>query len=244
MRLIVCNSGSDGNTYLLNSNTDCVVLDCGVDLKTVKRTLNFKINHIKFVLCTHKHIDHSKHIKEYLKMGIKVFMPEQVKEEYENYSCAISVQPMKKICCGKFTITPFEVPHDEGVDCYAYIIEHNDLGKLLYMTDCRYCKYNLNKMKINHFLCECNYQQELVSRDLPNYEHKIRGHCSLDTCKKFIEINKSEKLKTVLLLHMGAETCNPMECVEEVQEIVGDNVYVNYARKGLEVELKENGCPF
>ena len=30
---------------------------------------------------------------------------------------------------------------------------------------------------------------------------------------------------------------NPMECVEEIQNVVGENVYVNYARKGLEISL-------
>lgn len=239
MRLIVCNSGSDGNTYLLNSDTNCVVLDCGVDLKTVKRTLDFKINHIKFALCTHKHNDHSKYVKEYLKMGIKVFMPEQVKRTYEQYSCAISVKPMKKIRCGDFLITPFEVPHDENIVCYAYIIEHNDLGKLLYMTDCMYCKYKLTKMKINHFLCECNYSQDIIDK---NYNKTLKNrvlktHMELKTTKKFIETNSTDALKNIILCHLSTSNANPMECVDVIQDVVGKDVYVNFARKGLEVEL-------
>lgn len=79
INLIVCDSGSDGNTYLLNSDDSCVVLDCGVDLKTVKRHLGFKVKHIKFALCTHIHKDHSRYISEYLKMGIKVYMPNRLK---------------------------------------------------------------------------------------------------------------------------------------------------------------------
>ena len=143
---------------------------------------------------------------------------------------------------GSFRVNAFTLPHNNTPN-YGYLISVGG-QKILYMTDFEYCEYVFTKQKVDHILIECNYQQELVSRDLPNYEHKIRGHCSLDTCKNFIQVNKSENLKTVLLLHMGADTCNPMECVEEVQEIVGDNVYVNYARKGLEIELKENGCPF
>ena len=54
MQLIVCNSGSDGNTYLLNSDTDCVVLDCGVNFKTVMKTLDFNIKKIRFAVSQRK----------------------------------------------------------------------------------------------------------------------------------------------------------------------------------------------
>lgn len=40
---------------------------------------------------------------------------------------------------------------------------------------------------------------------------------------------------------MGQETCNPIECVAEVQKAV-NKAYVNYARKGFKVELKKGGC--
>ncbi len=86
--------------------------------------------------------------------------------------------------------------------------------------------------------------KDLVDRDLPQYEHKIRGHCSLDYCKRFIEDNKTNALRTVLLLHMGTETCGPMECVAEVKKVAGTGVNVDYAEKGKEWELRESGCPF
>lgn len=112
------------------------------------------------------------------------------------------------------------------------------------MTDFEYCSYVFAKQKVNHILVECNYQQEYVNKDLPNFEHKVRGHCSLDTCKEFVKVNATDSLETVLLLHIGQETCNPMECVTEVQK-VASKAYVDYARARLEVELKDrNKCPF
>jgi hypothetical protein len=80
-----------------------------------------------------------------------------------------------------------------------------------------------------------------VNNDLPNYEHKIRGHSSLDYCKQFLELNKTNALRTVVLLHLGAGSANPKECIDEVKKIVPRaNVYV--AEKGLTVDLSE--CPF
>ena len=144
---------------------------------------------------------------------------------------------------GGFMVRSFDVPHD-NVPCVGYLIECPNGERLLYATDCEYIKYSFKKMSLHHILVECNYQQELVNRDLPNYEHKIRGHCSLDTCKEFIKVNATDSLQTVILCHLGQETAEPEECVAEVQKIVpGANVYV--AERGLEVELRKKGeCPF
>lgn len=232
----VLSSGSQGNCYLLNYNNETLILDCGISIKEIKKGLNFDISRVVGICISHAHLDHSLSVKDLCNMGIKCCNP------YEMDLLDGGLPKRMGVTYGSFRVNAFTLPHNNTPN-YGYLISVGG-QKILYMTDFEYCEYVFTKQKVDHILIECNYQQELVSRDLPNYEHKIRGHCSLDTCKKFIEINKSEKLKTVLLLHMGAETCNAMECVEQVHKIVGDNVYVNYARKGLEVELKENGCPF
>lgn len=241
IKLIVCNSGSDGNTYLLNSDSDCVVLDCGVNLKIVKKSLKFKVNHIKFALCTHIHKDHSRYIQDYLNMGVKVYMPMQVKEMHANNNYAIHIEPMKKIEIEGFSVTPFEVPHDKDIVCYAYIIENTDFGKLLYMTDCMYCKYNFRNTKINHFLCECNHMKDLLDEKYEKFlrDRVMSTHMDLDTCKSFIAANKTNALRTVILCHMGAETTIAEECLPEVQNVVGEDVNVFVARKNLDVELSK-----
>lgn len=164
-------------------------------------------------------------------MGIYVFAP---------YECRLALE-RAKMKYGSFYITAFSLPHND-VPNYGFLIEV-DGQKILYMTDFEYCKYRFTNMKVDHILIECNYQSELVNRDLPNYEHKIRGHCSLETCRDFIEVNATNSLKTVLLLHMGGETCNPEECVAEIKK-VAKNAYVDYARKGIEIELRKDLCPF
>ena len=136
-----------------------------------------------------------------------------------------------------FFIRPFPLPHNGTNNC-GFLIEV-ERQKVLYLTDFEYCKYNFKSLQINHILIECNYQKELVERDLPNYEHKIRGHCSLDTCKSFIEANKTSTLRTVILCHMGSETTIAEECLAEVQKVVGEGVNVVVAHKNLEVELSK-----
>ena len=246
MNLAVANSGSDGNTYLLNSDKDCVVLDCGVNFKTVMKMLDFNISKIRFALCTHIHSDHMKYVKDYLNKGFKVLMPKQVKERFEDYTLAIQAEPMKRISIGGFNVTPFEVPHDEDVTCFAYIIEHKDFGKLLYMTDCMYCRYNLKKLKINHFLCECNYIKELADE---NYEKGLRDrvlktHMELETVKEFIRANATDSLQNVILCHLSAENADADKMSAEVQKIV-PSANVCVARAGFQTELRNmDKCPF
>lgn len=177
--------------------------------------------------------DHSKSVADIKKMGIPVWQP---------YLDGFDINRVQKRGYGSLKIMSFELPHN-GTDNCGFLIEC-DGQKILYMTDFEYCPYVFAKQKINHILIECNYQQELVDRDLPNYEHKIRGHCSLDTCKEFIKVNATDSLQTVILCHLGQETTEPEECVAEIQKIVPwANVCV--AERGLEVELRnKNECPF
>lgn len=181
--------------------------------------------------------DHSKSVAEINKMGIPVFAPY---ESLDRIEADEKVMLAEKF--GNFIIRAFQLPHNGTRNC-GFLIEV-DGQKILYMTDFEYCPYVFAKQKINHILIECNYQQELVDSDLPNYEHKIRGHCSLDTCKEFIKVNATDSLQTVILCHLGQETTEPEECVTEIQK-VANKANVCVAERGLEVLLRDNNeCPF
>ena len=175
--------------------------------------------------------DHSKSVADIKKMGIPVWQP------------YLDENKVQRRYFGGFMVRSFDVPHDNE-PCVGYLIECPNYDRLLYATDCEYIRYSFKKMNLNHILIECNYQQELVDRDLPNYEHKIRGHCSLDTCKEFIKVNATDSLQTVILCHLGQETAEHEECVTEIQKVANKaNVFV--AERGLEVELRnKNECPF
>lgn len=223
-------SGSSGNCYLLSTETETLILDCGIPIREIKKGLDWDISKVVGVLCTHAHLDHAKSVKDFENMGIRVWKP-----YHES-----NLTDCMKFC--SFSVQCFPLPHN-GTPSFGFYI-NVDGQKILYLTDYEYCKFNFKSLAVNHIICECNYQKELVERDLPNYEHKIRGHCSLETCKSFIASNKTYALRTVILCHMGAETTIAEECLSEVQNVVGEGVSVFLARKGLEIELKESRCPF
>ncbi len=233
MKMVTLSSGSQGNCYLLETDTETLILDCGIPMKDIKIGLDFDLSKVAGVVVSHGHQDHVKSVEDLKKYGIPIWQP---------YLDGFDINRVQKRGYGKFKITSFELPHD-GINNCGFLIEISG-QKILYMTDFEYCRYVFKKQNVNHILIECNYQQEYVDRDLPNFEHKVRGHCSLATCKDFIRANATDALHTVLLLHMGQGTCDPIECVGEIQEVVNKS-YVDYARAGLEVELKKKGeCPF
>lgn len=51
----VIKSGSSGNGIAVMSDDMAFGLDCGVSLKDYKIALDFSINRLKFMVCTHGH---------------------------------------------------------------------------------------------------------------------------------------------------------------------------------------------
>ena len=181
------------------------------------------------MVISHSHQDHSLALEDLHNMGLKVWLASEDKAN------------IKAFQMGTFKVIPFELPHD-GTKNHGFLIQA-DGQKVLYMTDFEYCPYVFKKNKINHMIVECNYQTKRVNRDMVNYDHKLRGHCSLETLIEFLNQSASDATRTVLLTHMGEQSCDPEECVAEVQKVL-QNSRIEYARKGLELELQDSLCPF
>jgi phosphoribosyl 1,2-cyclic phosphodiesterase len=56
MKLKVLSSGSQGNCYLLETNTETLILDCGIPIKDIKIGLDFDLRRVSGVLVTHSHL--------------------------------------------------------------------------------------------------------------------------------------------------------------------------------------------
>lgn len=56
MELICLGSSSSGNCYLLNSESECLVLEAGLPFKEVKKALDFNVSKIQGVVISHEHL--------------------------------------------------------------------------------------------------------------------------------------------------------------------------------------------
>lgn len=237
MILKTISTGSIGNCYLLQSdNKETLILDCGVPIKDIQRGLNWDITNVVGCVVSHTHGDHNKSVKDLRNLGIKVFTPY---EDLERLQADNNVMLVEKM--GGFDITAFQVPHNGTRNC-GFLIRV-DGQKILYLTDLEYCPYSFNKQHIDHMLIECNYIKDMVDTDIPNYVHKVRGHCELGTTKGIVEINNSDDLRTIILCHMGVDTCDNDKIIAEVAKIA-PQANVMCAKANTEVELRASSCPF
>lgn len=234
-------SGSQqGNCYLLDSRNEVLILDAGIPIKQIKKGLNWDISKVVGVLCSHAHLDHAKAVKDFENMGIQMFNP-----KYLEILCDGKYPERFHVRYGDFDVNAFALTDKNGkfmhtnndgseCPCYGFLIEHEDMGKLLYITDTELVKWRFSG--INHILISCNYQKKYIS-DSAKRNHVLRGHMELETVKDFIKANKSNALRTVILCHMSGDSCNVEECFAEVQNVCGEGVNVVVVRKDLEVEL-------
>lgn len=236
MKLKVLGSGSSGNCYILESDTEALIIETGVSFKEVKKALDFNIRKIVAVIITHEHGDHRRYWFEYVRAGIPVFEP------YRNDGHVLGFNN------SQFLIQAF-ANQDKGgkwlhnnsdgteCPCYGFYIQHPDIGSLVYATDTEYVRWRFQN--VNHILVEANYSSSIIDTDSHNYRHILQGHMSIETACGFIQANTSPNLRNVVLCHLSQCNSDSEDFTASVKALVNCPIYI--ARKGLEVEL--NLCP-
>ncbi len=216
MKLKVLGSSSSGNCYIIESDTEALIIEAGLPFMEVKKALNFNVKKIVGVVAGHSHKDHSGFIDQY--KGIcPIYKPYEVNKPNERF--------------GNFFIKAFPLVHD--VECYGFYIQHTDIGTLVYATDTEYIKYRFKN--INHIIVEANHSIDLVDRNAAKYEHQIRGHMSIETTCNFLEVNKNPLLLNVVLCHLSQDSADEKLFLDKAKDVVDCNVYI--ASKGLEIPL-------
>lgn len=244
MQLRCLGSGSSGNCYLIENERECLVLEAGLPLKEVKKALDFNISKIVGVLISHIHNDHRKYAEEFIQSGIHVYSSWDTAHDIlstEN-TCNVCVRCGYWYKVGGFTVTPFECVHD--VECYGFIIRHQDIGTLLFASDTEYIKQNFLKLQLNHIMVECNYSQKIIDSRFHQGEtvkglrdRVLQSHMELETCKEFIRQNKTVMLDNIILLHLSDGNSNEQQFIQEIQEVAGERVNVFVADKDLTVNI-------
>lgn len=228
MQLKVLASGSKANSYILENETEALLIEAGVPFKEILRNVDYK----KIVGCliSHEHQDHAKYLQDYKKHGIEMIYP--FAGNYEgNYYTTRSVRR------GNFRVRAFTNHHN--VPCYGFYIEHKDIGGMVFATDTGYIDYKFKG--IQHWLIECNYSKEILDQRVeqgfnPTLADRIvSDHMSLDTCKSFFNGNDLSKTRNIVLLHLSDSNSNEEQFQKEIHELTKKPTYI--AQKGLEIDI-------
>ena len=158
----IINSGSDGNSVVLEKN---ILIDAGVAYKKIEPFMG----DLKLVLLTHEHLDHFKAStirrmaleKPLLRFGCGPFLVQKLVKAGVAKQQIDVLQPRMMYGYGVCNIIPVEAHHD--VPCYGYKI-HYPHGKVFYMTDTGNMAGIIAK-DYSLYLLEANYKEtELKAR--------------------------------------------------------------------------------
>ena len=239
MKLKVISSSSKGNCYLLQSaGGDTLVLECGIPVKDILKALNFSFKNVVGCLVTHEHNDHSKSVTDLLKYGIKVYAGEEVfKGKGRKSIFATVVGGKKRFEVGKFKIMALHAFHD--VPCLCYVIEHDEMGKLLFATDTFNVPYRIKD--VSHIMIECNYCDDILDfNDCPKYlrDRLMLTHMEVSTTKRVIQNNLNDNLQTIVLLHLSNDNSSAYDMRKHILTSFGRPTYI--ADAGLELTLDKD----
>ncbi|WP_373899303.1 MBL fold metallo-hydrolase [Haloimpatiens sp. FM7315] len=233
----VLDSGSRGNCYIIQVGEEKILLECGIDWRNILKGLDYSIKGVKGCLISHKHSDHCKSFKRAFESLPKIYGPVEVIEKYNCHSLHKTkiIENKDKFKLGNFNIMAFNCQHtnSDGSDCQnlGYLIQHPQIGKILFATDTYYLKYKFKD--VDHILIECNYSEKYM-QDLEPYQMRtFKSHMSLETLKETLKTWDLAKTKDITLIHLSANNGNPKEFKEEIEALTGIPTYI--AVPGLEI---------
>lgn len=247
MTLKCINSGSKGNCYLLTSSRgDTLVLECGVTIKELKKALGFSIKNVAGCIVTHQHDDHAKALKDVVRLGIPVLALDEVfiAKKALGFNC-MTAQHKKAYKMGNFKVSAYNAMHD--VPCLMYVIEHEEMGKLLFATDTYKIPYGFKGL--DHLMVECNYADDILDY---NIEHEtcpvslrnrlMESHMELKGCIKAVRDNTSDNTQDVVLIHLSHDNACAEHFARMVSSRTGIPTYV--AEKNFDCELTNSNNPY
>jgi len=259
LRFISFGSGSSGNCYYLYTDTDGLLIDAGVGVRTLKkhfRDYGLSLVKIHHVLITHDHADHIKcigslsgeyHLPVYatrlVHQGIdrNYCISRKIPPELRHY-----VEPGVSVQIGEFRVTPFHVPHDSS-DNVGYMIEASGVTFCL-ITDVGMVTDEISRYisRADYLVLEANHDPEMLAHG-PYPQHlkeritSGQGHLSNNACGKAIAEHMGQNLRYVWLCHLSEENNHPELARKTVESILRS--YGIVAGKDFALEVLKRTMP-
>ena len=238
LRVQALASGSNGNSFVIDSAEGALLVDAGISRKKILnglRAINISPQRIKGILVTHAHSDHIKGIpilSQYLDAPVfatEDTISELYKLDYKDERWIDIAYNTNSITKGKITkINPFKIitmttEHDSP-GAVAYRINHpesrvtisivTDTGELGEKQIWQLSRSDLILLESNHDLQALKYSQR--SDHLKNRirENHLSNKQAGEILTKILNIRDKERIKSVLVGHLSGE-CNSPELIRE-----------------------------
>jgi phosphoribosyl 1,2-cyclic phosphodiesterase len=240
MELTTIGTGSKGNAYILGNGDEALLIECGVNIKDIKKALDFDLSKVVGCIVTHEHQDHCKAIHDVMKLGIDVWASSGTHVACgSNSNRTRSTFKKDTFKVGNFKILAFDVKHD-AAEPLGFLIEHPDCGKVLFLTDTYYCEYIFKGL--NNIIIEANYSKEIIDRKFGADSGKeflrnriLKSHFSLANCKDMLSANDLTKVNNIVLIHLSDSNSDEKQFQKEVAELTSKTVTV--ASNGMKINF-------
>ena len=241
MRLKVLGSSSLGNCYLLESRTEALIVEAGVNMSAMRKSLQGGFKRVAGAIITHRHGDHAKSVADLLFSGTRVLAPQDVFTAIgaEGDPCAIGIEPARGYSIGGFKVMPFEVKHD--VPCVGYIVMHPEMGRLLFVTDTMTITQRMPS-HLTQIMIEANYADDILDRNIESGAMPIAmrkrlmfSHMEIGTTKQLLSRMDLSEVCNIFLIHLSSSNSDEERFVQEVALQTGKPVYA--ADEGREFDI-------
>lgn len=233
MQLKILASSSKGNCYILENDSEALIIECGITVSDIKRALNFSFVKVAGCLVSHEHLDHSKCIRDLMRLGVNIYTSRGTIRQLElpvNHHRLMSIQAGEVVRAGRFKVLPFKIHHD-AAEPLGFIINHRETGNVLFITDAIYVENTFKN--IHNIIIEANFSQDIIDERLANgsspefLRNRIfKSHMSLETCKQTLRANDLSKVNNIVLIHLSDGNSNAVLFRQEIESCTAKRVFV------------------
>lgn len=234
---VVClASSSAGNMFIVKNNDTKILLECGVEKKELLKYLienNLNIMDFNCCLISHIHNDHSLQM-DFVSQYIPIYSTIELHTKFPTKVKSLEIK--KAFGVGTMKIVPIPIEHG---DCenYAYIIGDKD-SLIFFATDFYLMEQNISNFKFNEVYIECNYDEDILNKDLNDKEsynrkkliRQISTHMSINNCILHLKNMDLSECKKITLLHPSNFYINKDVAIKKIKEEF-NNIQVEYAKR-------------
>ena len=249
MRFASLGSGSKGNSTVVESDTACVMVDCGFGLRnacTRLERIGKSPEDLTAIIVTHEHSDHWKGIGALsAKYNIPVYLSAgslKAKEIQSGEALFNCIDSHRDFYVGDICIKPVPVPHDAR-EPIQYILSNGKV-QLGILTDLGHFTPHVvsSYSKCDALLLECNYDDDMLldgpyPRFLKDRVSGMFGHLSNRQAADLLLALDLSRLKTLMIGHISAKNNDVSLIKAAIEPLCGEDIVLSFADQ-------ESGSPW
>ena len=214
-------SSSRGNAYIVRDGETCILLECGISLRKIQKTLGFPLSEIRACLVSHEHKDHAGGVPALLERGVEIYMSAGTAEKLGVDSVTV-IESMEQFRVGTLDVVPFSTFHDAAEPLGFLVKSSLDGDVLAFATDTVNLRYRFPGVTI--LAIEANYDKEILLRS-ERLPEKVRRriantHLEIGALCAYLTSLELSTCREIYLLHLSDAMSREDDFVKRVAACV------------------------